>query len=651
MNAFRATASQLEHNFCPKMMYRYRPELDGLRAIAVLLVLLFHARLACSGGFIGVDVFFVLSGYLITGQILKDQQAGQFSLRQFWSRRIRRLFPAVLVLLVVVMAAGYLLLLPRDLERLGQAVMAQQLLLANVDAWKAAGYFEQAAELQPLLHMWSLAVEEQFYLLFPLLFRLPLKLGPRGIGRLLLATWFSSLAFSCWGVMNSPGASYYLLPTRAWELLCGSLLWFLPAWPQTWPRCGQTLGWFSMTSIIGCGVFYGTTTSFPGVNALLPCAATMLLIAVSGQRNDLLTQLLSLRLLTGIGLISYSLYLWHWPLLAFARCGSAAELTIPLRLGLLALSVVLAAVSWRFVEQPFRQRNPETGVWRIGTTSLLRTAAAAAGLCLVAGGVFLGSAGLPTRLNAEALRYHNAFASRAFLHEVSIADALAGRFPECGADSSEQTCVIWGDSHAMSLLPGLDAAAKQLGFRVLQATHSSTPPLLGFVPAAGFRRQAVDFNAGVMTSIQNLKPDLVILAAWWPGAAQEESFEAALQKTLRELQQAGSSVVIIRDVASLPYDVAHGHAMRLFHGESVSPLTVALTEHRAKNAVADQIMQRRAESFASVRIVDPAPWFLDAQGKWQSEADNEIFYADAAHLTISGSLRLMPMFLEVLRRE
>lgn len=629
----------------------YRPELDGLRAVAVLLVLLFHAGLGFPGGFIGVDVFFVLSGYLITGQVLSNQQAGRFSLQLFWCRRIRRLLPAVLLLIVMVMAAGVLLLLPRDLARLGQSVVFQQLLLANVDAWKAGGYFEQAAELQPLLHMWSLAVEEQFYLLFPLLFRLPFKSGRRGMGWLLTVAWISSFLLSCWGVVNTPGASYYLLPTRAWELLCGSLLWYLPTWPLQGSRYRQGLNWLALLSIAGCGLLYGSTTSFPGVNALLPCLATMVLIAATGQPDDLLTRVLSLRVLTGIGLISYSLYLWHWPLLSFARCVSAAALTIPIRLGLLALSVILAALSWRFVEQPFRRRIQETGEWQIGTQSLLRGAAAAAGLCLVAGGVILGSAGLPRRLNAEAIRYHNAGASRAFLHEVSIDDALAGRFPECGADSSEQTCVIWGDSHAMSLLPGLDAAAKQWGFRVLQATHSATPPLLGFVPAAGFRRQAVDFNAGVMTAIQNLKPDLVILAAWWPGAATEESFEAALQRTLRELRQAGSSVVIIRDVASLPYDVAHVHAMRLFHGGSVSPLTVALTEHRTKNAMADQIMQRRAESIAGVRIVDPAPWFLDAQGKWQSEADKEIFYADTAHLTISGSLRLKPMFLKVLQRE
>ena len=208
--------------------FKYRPDVDGLRAVAVTLVLLFHAGLGFSGGFIGVDVFFVISGFLITGLILKEQESGKFSLANFWVRRIRRIIPAATVVVVAVLVAGFFILLPRDYEDLGKSAIAQQLMLSNVYFWRNTGYFDGPADLKALLHTWSLAVEEQFYLGYPFLMMLLHRFGRKVTVGALTFLGVGSLIVSVYGVEHHPSATFFLLPTRAWELLIGGLICFLP---------------------------------------------------------------------------------------------------------------------------------------------------------------------------------------------------------------------------------------------------------------------------------------------------------------------------------------------------------------------------------------------------------------------------------------
>ena len=232
---------------------KYRPDVDGLRAVAVMLVLLYHGGLGFSGGYVGVYVFFVISGFLITGLILKEQKAGTFSLRGFWARRIRRIIPAAATMALVTLAAGYFLLFPSDYEELGRSAVAQQLLVSNIFFWRHTGYFAGASELKPLLHTWSLAVEEQFYLGYPFLLLLLARFKRRMAFGVLVGLALASLAVAEYGVWNHPSPTFFFLPTRAWELLLGALICFLPEPVRVRPRLLAAATLLSLGAILAAG--------------------------------------------------------------------------------------------------------------------------------------------------------------------------------------------------------------------------------------------------------------------------------------------------------------------------------------------------------------------------------------------------------------
>jgi peptidoglycan/LPS O-acetylase OafA/YrhL len=276
-------------------MRTYRPEIDGLRAIAILTVVFYHVGLGCPGGYIGVDVFFVISGYLISSLILREMREGTFSLAGFWERRVRRIFPALAACVMATLVAGWFLLLPEDLENLGKSTVAQTLLAANIYFWRTTNYFASANEAKPLLHTWSLAVEEQFYLLFPLLllacFRFPALRRPRTLVILILLGLVGSLSVAVWGVKHQPYATFFLLPTRAWELLCGVLVAALPVSAIPTSRLvRESASWLGLAAILLPVWLYGETTPFPGLAALPPCLGTALFIWGTGRRSEVGSQ-------------------------------------------------------------------------------------------------------------------------------------------------------------------------------------------------------------------------------------------------------------------------------------------------------------------------------------------------------------------------
>ena len=343
---------------------KYRAHIDGLRAIAVLPVLFYHAEIGFHGGYVGVDVFFVISGYLITGLILNDLEGGRFSILDFWERRMRRILPALLVVVASCVALGWFILSPRDFKTLGESVTAQALLVSNIffcmtSRWEG-GYFDQAAEVKPLLHTWSLALEEQFYLLFPFLLMLF-----KGVSRKMLIT--ALFVLCCYsfilcvycshlGTYLRGPINFYLLPMRAWELLIGSCLAAIPARPASSRWLKESLGWIGLLAILVAVFFYDRDTRFPGVAALLPSIGAALLIWANSQALTSSGKLLAARPLVFIGLISYSLYLWHWPVLLFSKYWALDPIPPTQRMLLLLASFVLAWLSWRFVETPFRKR-------------------------------------------------------------------------------------------------------------------------------------------------------------------------------------------------------------------------------------------------------------------------------------------------------
>jgi len=337
--------------------FKYRPDIDGLRAVAVLPVLFYHAKLGCSGGFVGVDVFFVISGYVISSLILKELAAGTFSMVNFWERRIRRILPALSLVVAAVLAMGWLFFLPEDFQILGNSVMAQSVMAANFYFWKGGtNYFAHSFDTKPLLHTWSLAVEEQFYLLFPLLMAFLFRTKPKALRHWILGIAVVSLVVSVIGCYstNNHRSTFYLLPSRIWELLTGALLALNRGRFSTNPLKRESSGFLGLALIAWSIFAYDDDTRFPGLAALPPCLGAALIIASSETKSSIIGRLLSFKPFVFIGLVSYPLYLWHWPLLIYATYVSGHELSFEthnqaLLVGLLLASFLLAVLSWKFV--------------------------------------------------------------------------------------------------------------------------------------------------------------------------------------------------------------------------------------------------------------------------------------------------------------
>ena len=339
---------------------KYRAEIDGLRAFAVLPVILFHAGFDwLSGGFIGVDIFFVISGYLITTIIITEMAGGKFSLVNFYERRARRILPALFFVMAVCLPFAWFWLTPNDLKDFGQSLVAVSTFSSNILFWSESGYFDTVAELKPMLHTWSLAVEEQYYILFPIFLMLTWRMGIKWIIVFLTIFFLISLGVAQWGAYNSPSAAFYLLPTRGWELLIGVFLAFYLQYnkhPKS-TSLNQVLSMLGFIMISYSVVAFDKSTPFPSLYTLIPTIGTGLLI-LSAVPKTLIYKLLITKPIVWIGLISYSAYLWHQPILAFSRHRLVSETSeILLVMLCIALSLAMAWFSWAFIENPIRNKK------------------------------------------------------------------------------------------------------------------------------------------------------------------------------------------------------------------------------------------------------------------------------------------------------
>ncbi|NGN43272.1 acyltransferase [Mesorhizobium sp. CGMCC 1.15528] len=548
------------------MKFDYRADIDGLRAVAVLSVLFYHYGFsALSGGFTGVDVFFVISGFVITAALAKEVDADRFSLVEFYNRRIRRIVPALLLVLLVSMVVGYFILVPGDYEDLGRSSIYSAFGAANFYFLWHTGYFDQAAEMQPLLHMWSLGVEEQFYLVWPLALAAMayiFRKSKRAIAAFLGLLIAISLGLAIYTVEKNPSVAFYMLHTRAWELALGALLVFLPK--QENRLAAEASGLLGVGLIAYGMLALSENDPFPGLNALYPCVGAALIIWPK-VGDTFVARVLSLRPVVFIGLISYSLYLWHWPILVFFRnYANGAAPTAGEALALIALVGVVSYASWRYVEKPLRKPRKPLIVIGTGAVSMLATA------CL--GLVLISTAGFLNRLPPAAMPMRSVEVMWEWNCPQNIKTPGLGNKPLCvlGAPwaKAERKGILWGDSHVLHFAPLLDLAARRQNV-ALVVWHACPPFIDNEVVKRLVRNDPAYSSECAESRMQALKwmkdndADIAVLAASWsliPGTLYQQSPErrnakrgaelmrAGLLKTIKDIDPKERSVVILSDV-------------------------------------------------------------------------------------------------------
>lgn len=440
--AMRPISTRISHSVSNHTM-EYRREIDGLRALAVLPVILFHAGFETfSGGFVGVDVFFVISGYLITTIILAELAQGKFSIVSFYERRARRILPALFLVMFVCIPFAWYLLLPSDLKGFSKSLVAVSVFASNILFWRESGYFNTAAELKPLLHTWSLAVEEQYYVIFPIFLMLFWRLGKRWILILLVVVFFASLAVAQWGAYAKPEAAFFLLPTRIWEFLFGVFTAFYLSGinrSDFSEGLSETCGWLGLALIFYAVFAYSKTTAFPGVNALVPTFGAMLVVIFATQKT-FVGKFLGNKAFVFIGLISYSAYLWHQPIFAFLRFYTFDQISLPLNILSIAATFILSFFSLKYVETPFRKGS------KVGRGSVFGLSAAGVFLFM-----FLGIYG----------NFNNDYSGKNSILTKAIGDwAHPGELKKTDIagyykvnEKKPVDVLFFGDSHAEQLAP------------------------------------------------------------------------------------------------------------------------------------------------------------------------------------------------------
>ncbi|MBT2371716.1 acyltransferase family protein [Pseudomonas fluorescens] len=643
----------------------YRRDIDGLRAIAVIAVVLFHFNVpGFTGGFVGVDIFFVISGYLITSIIWRERQARRFSFVDFWARRARRILPALFVMMLGALVAGWFLLAPKDYDELGRSIHYQVVFTSNLLFMRQDGYFDVASGLKPLLHTWSLSVEEQFYIIFPLLLTL-LSSRLKHWRTALFIVLLGSFALSVWAVAHYPEKAFYLLPMRAWELLAGAMLAVVPAreWRAS-PILAQTVSLAGLGLILLAIFAYDPSTPFPGAAALLPVVGVVCLIWANGHQVTLPGKLLGSRLLVGVGLISYSWYLWHWPVFVFGSYASIDGLG-PWQLGgLFLLSLLLGYGSWRFVEAPFRERRLLAG---------RRQILAAAGIAILALGLvgkILGWAdGVPWRLSPDALQFAQARTWSPELMACLSDDKKNNHRELCrfGSQLGATRALVWGDSHASALIPALEDGVSKYGVSITEAGYS------GCVP---FNRQestpgCVKFNQRVTQVLsQEAFSDVVLVARWslyvygersgdtgasllnpatgkYDRAIAEQRFSESLRALVQQVRASGRRVWLAKEVPLQDFSVPYRLSRLAMLGRPTDREGLPLKDHLKRQAYISSVFEQIAAADPGVRWLDPAPRLCNATGWCRVEFGGRTLYTDDNHLSDVGS-RYVEAFLEPL---
>lgn len=660
----------------------YRDDIDGLRAIAIIAVVLYHFGLGAPGGYVGVDVFFVISGYLITQTLRAHPPRDMTDLYRFWLRRVRRLLPALLTVTAVTLALSVFLLMPIELKAVGGSAVRALLFTSNHLFLDQAGYFDAPSLNKPLLHTWSLAVEAHFYLVYAALLSLLLRWIPGGIRALATTITLMMVASFCLAIAQvrvAPEAAFYALPSRLWEFLAGALL-ALGVVPTVRHGAARLILQASgLALILWATLNFNHNTRFPGESALLPVLGAALLIHTRGVgRAPAVSALLETTLMRAIGKTSYSLYLWHWPLLVLATfaMGQLGGVRILL---LCVVVCVMSALSYRYVEQPYNHWSSP----RTRKPLLLKMLLVGLGTTLLTAAALVRTDGWPARLSAEGLQYATAAKDVAprvkDCHTISperiAANALCALGPEpVPGATSDPTFVVWGDSHAHALYGAFNMLALSHGVSGRHASRAACPPLLGVRVATHTSDECVRFNQAMVAYINRHDVKRIFLVARWPiytnghtpggiesGAepllqaanplersTMSEIFSHALERTLAAIERPGRTIYLVSSVPEATHHIPFSLARStLLLGPEPSALQPRRRDVEARQQL-DMLVFARAAEQPGIQVVRLHEAMCGTT-YCQIASQGRSLYRDADHLSAFGAGLVLPAFQPIFR--
>jgi peptidoglycan/LPS O-acetylase OafA/YrhL len=653
---------------------KYRPDIDGLRAIAVLAVLFFHAEVSVfSGGYVGVDVFFVISGYLITTKIAQGIQTGTFSFITFYEQRIRRIFPALFAVIISTLLIGGWLFDAESYTELGESSVATTLSLANIFFWMQAGYFDKPSVLKPLLHTWSLSIEEQFYLILPLALVLLFRFFRSRVLLALIILFTVSLALSIYILPRDADATFYLLQYRAWELLLGSFFALNPFRLKYWQR--NILSFAGICMILTAIITFSGKTSFPGFAALLPVVGAALIIQSGIDGTSYVGKILGARPFVFIGKISYSLYLWHWPLIAFGKYYLIRETTAMDIIVWLLVTFILSTLSWKFIETPFRSKD------FLKRPRIFYYAGSITALTLSFGFAIYFSQGFPLRFtnsqasvppesewNFEDEGWYKCYGNRTNSYEFDFSQI--SELCSLGVGEHAPSFLLWGDSHARSLASAVNASALEAGKTGYLVSMTGCSALLGI--KVNDVKQCYQHNNLVISYLEaHPEIETIILISrlslyatgdlytigtskFWAleamgvdanvGNANADLFELGLQRTVDKLTKMKREVIIVLGVPEVKYAVLPALHIALRTGRDLNEIIgPTLEEYKERNAHVIPVIEYLERNSKNVKVLDPRILLCDDE-KCKLAENNIPLYADNSHLTTFGAYYISSLF-------
>ena len=663
----------------------YRPDIDGLRAIAVLSVIAYHSNNELlGGGYVGVDIFFVISGYLITSTILRDIDANIFSFRKFYDRRIRRIFPALFFVLAISSIIAYIILFPKDLYGYSKSLISSLFFVSNIYFWRTTGYFSPTAETNPLLHTWSLSIEEQFYLLFPIYiltikyyFKKPFR---KKIIVGIIIIFFTSISLSIWGVDNKAIATFYWLPTRAWEFIIGVFLACLPS-----IKIGMLYRNFISASgliLIAYSVYhFNENTSFPGINALPPCLGTMAIIYANHLKNNnnLISRILTTKPFVFTGITSYSLYLWHWPIIVFYEHYTLKQPTL---LFTLCTTFPIAILSWKYIEEPSRKHINFFSLYLILSIIFIAL--------LIFSAYVHSSKGIPERLPKEIYYMHmggeeklrTPHRKKCFSWPkggLELNKIKHGSSCIMGSKKQKSTSfALIGDSHAYAIFTGISLSAKKSEKKGIFFGYSGCTPIQGMLSKRSSKYKCEEYKKTFYQKIySNSNIQKVIFSARWAnylygntyglGTAdprptptkhllrlshqpeqqlstkeRELYFASNMQKTILSLVNSGKDVVI---VSSIP-EVGH-HVPRYVARKYFSSIQIEKVNNHKYFYIRQRFLLNlfsNLDKIDGVTIIYPHIKLCVQEQSCLYQINGQPLYYDDDHLSVRGATYISPIF-------